>query len=396
MYDVAVVGAGPIGSYTAYQLADRGFDVLLLEEDAAVGEDVICTGVIGTEAFERFDLPLDSILTKIREFTFVSPSGIRLEYIHPDEFVYVVDRERFDKGIFQLAIHRGVEAKLGQKVQEIREDGKTVILKSGGNRYRSRTVVIATGINSAHCPACPSSQIDTGKERGIMRCGADYELQHSAGIGGVKNFILGAQTIMPVSTSDSTVEIHIGQKIAPGSFAWVVPIGYGKARVGLLTEKKSKYWLRQFIENRLGYKILDTDRIREKPIAFGTIEKSVNSRVLVVGEAAGQVKTTTGGGIFYGLLGSEIAADILTKALRGNIDCLVEYEQRWRGLLEEEIFMGQHIREIARKVDDETLDRLFNRVKRSRLLTMRIVRRINYEYHSALLSFGLKVLRPLL
>ena len=57
MYDVAVVGAGPIGSYTAYQLADRGFDVLLLEEDAEVGEDVICTDVIGTEAFERFDLP---------------------------------------------------------------------------------------------------------------------------------------------------------------------------------------------------------------------------------------------------------------------------------------------------------------------------------------------------
>ena len=373
MYDVAVIGAGPIGSYTAYQLADKGFDVLLLEEHKAVGVNVVCTGMIGKEAFERFNIPSDSILTKIKTLVFVSPSGIRLEYIHPNDLAYIVDRKRFDLGVFQLAKYKGVEVKLGERVQEIREDGcptHSVILETDRNRYKARTAVIATGV--------------------------DYSLQHSVGMGVIKDFLLGAQTIMPVSTSDSTVEIHTGQKIAPGSFAWVVPIANGEARIGLLTENNPKYWLKQFIENRLGHKISDTGGIREKPIAFGAIEKSVNSRVLAVGEAAGQIKTTTGGGIFYGLLCSEIAADVLIKALRGNIDYLMQYEQKWRGLLEEEIFMGRYVRKIAKRVNDETLDRMFSKIKRSRFLAKKIVQRINFEYHGALLSFGLRVFRPLI
>jgi geranylgeranyl reductase family protein len=371
MHDIAVIGAGPIGCYTAYQLADKGFDVLLLEEDSAVGEDVVCTGVIGKEAFERFDIPSAAILTRIKTLVFVSPSGIRLEYVHPDELAYVVDREKFDKGILQLAKDKGVQVKLGESVKEIKEDGETVVLKSDENTYRSRTAVIATGI--------------------------DYKLQCSVGMGKVKDFLLGAQTEMPVSTSDLAVEIHTGQKIAPGSFGWIVPIGQGQVRVGVLTEKNPKYWLTQFVENRLNHKILDTSRIREKPIAFGTIEKSVSNRMIAVGEAAGQVKTTTGGGIFYGLLCSEVAADMLAKTLRsGDLNYLMQYEQRWRGLLEEEIFMGWHVREIAKKVNDETLDKLFTWIKRSRLLSRRIVRRINFEYHGALLSFCLKVFRPML
>ena len=373
MYDVAVIGAGPIGSYTAYQLADRGFDVLLLEEHKAVGVNVVCTGIIGKEAFERFNIPLDSVLTKIKTLVFVSPSGIRLEYIHPTDLAYIVDRKRFDLGVFQLAKYKGVEVKLGQRVEEIREDrypAHSVTLKTDGDRYRARIAVIATGVN--------------------------YSLQRSVGMGVVKNFLLGAQTIMPVSTSDSTVEIHTGQKIAPGSFAWVVPVNNRKVRVGVLTENNPKYWLKQFIENRMRQKILDPDEIREKPIAFGAIEKSVNSRVLAVGEAAGQIKTTTGGGIFYGLLCSEIAADVLIKALRGNIDYLMQYEQKWRGLLEEEIFMGQQVREVAKRVDDETLDRMFSRIKKSRFLAKMIVQRINFEYHGALLSFGLRMFRSML
>lgn len=375
MYDVAVIGAGPIGSYTAYQLADRGFDVLLLEEHRAVGADVVCTGMIGKEAFERFNVPLDSILTKIKKLVFVSPSGIRLEYVHPNDLAYIVDRKRFDLGVFRLAKHKGVDARLGERVREIEEDGhaaRSVVLKTNRNGYKARTAVIATGV--------------------------DYNLQRSVGMGVVKNFLLGAQISSPiyringeVSTSDSTVEIHTGQKIAPGSFAWVVPVNSRKVRVGVVTQKDPKYWLTQFIENRLRHESFDGDGIREKPIAFGTIGKSVNSRVLAVGEAAGQIKTTTGGGIFYGLLCSEIAADVLTKALRSDIGHLVQYEQRWRGLLEEEILMGRYAREVARRMDDAAFDSMFGKIKKSRFLARKIIQRINFEYHGALLSFGLRM-----
>ena len=394
MYDVAVIGAGPIGCYTAYQLADKGFDVLLLEEDDEIGRNVVCTGVIGKEAFERFDIPKDSIIAKINRLLFVSPSNIHLEYIHQDELAYVVNRYRFDNGIFQLALSRGVEVKLGEGVQDIREEEDRVVLQTNSSTYRANTAVIATGVNPAPCPA---SRSKAGEGRGVMRCGVNYELQRSAGMGIVKNFLMGAQINLPeyrtyeeLSTANSTVEIHTGRRIAPGSFGWVVPSN-GSVRVGVMTEKNPKYWLKKFIENRLNQVISNDDKFREKPIAFGSIERSVSGRILAVGEAAGQVKTTTGGGIFYGLLGSEIAVNMLTKAIKtGNMDYLTEYEQRWRGMLEEEIFMGWHIRKLAKRIDDETLDRLFKRFKRGKFLAMRIIRRINFEYHGALLAFCLK------
>ena len=55
--DVVVIGAGPTGCYSACELARAGYDVLLLEEHEQVGEPQHCTGVIGLEAFEEFDLP---------------------------------------------------------------------------------------------------------------------------------------------------------------------------------------------------------------------------------------------------------------------------------------------------------------------------------------------------
>jgi len=83
-WDVLIVGGGPIGTYTAYQLADKGFDVVVVEKKNQIGEDIVCAGVISKEAFKRYDLPAESILSRIDSFTFISPFGQRLEYIHPD------------------------------------------------------------------------------------------------------------------------------------------------------------------------------------------------------------------------------------------------------------------------------------------------------------------------
>ena len=74
-FDVIVIGAGPVGSYTAYQLADRGFSVCVLEQKPTAGEDVICAGVVSKAAFKRYDLPSASILSRISSVSFVSPLG---------------------------------------------------------------------------------------------------------------------------------------------------------------------------------------------------------------------------------------------------------------------------------------------------------------------------------
>jgi len=85
-YDVVVVGAGPVGSYTAYRLADYGLSVCLIDKKKEIGKDVICAGVISKRAFKKFDLPGEAILSRIDSATFFSPSGKRLEYNSNDVF----------------------------------------------------------------------------------------------------------------------------------------------------------------------------------------------------------------------------------------------------------------------------------------------------------------------
>ena len=380
IYDVVVVGAGPIGCYTAYQLADKGFDVMLLEKDKEVGNDVLCAGVIGKEVFQRYNIPSDSILTKLNKLILMSPSGIHLEYIHSGDLAYVVDRDKFDKGILQLALERGAKLTLDQNITEINQQGSDrsiVALKSDSNIYRARIVVIATGVN--------------------------YNLQHTLGMGKVDRFLIGAQTKINTdrlyrdsSCSNSAVEIHTGQSFAPGSFAWVVPAN-DRVRVGVLTEGNAKGYLIRFIQKKFGFDISQNNDIREKPVAFAPLRKSVKGRLLAVGEAAGQVKTTTGGGIFYGLVCSEIASKLIEKTLHSNnIRYLEKYERKWRRKFDNEISIGKRVREVAKKVDDETLDRLFYKVKESHYIINGIIRKINFEYHGELLRFLLRVLSRLL
>jgi digeranylgeranylglycerophospholipid reductase len=365
IYDVVVVGAGPIGSHTAYQLADKGFSVCLLDEKEKIGENIVCTGIISKDAFKRYDLPSKSILSRIDSFCFVSPREQRLEYSHPDVFAYVVSREIFDKGLLGLAKKFGVDVHLNRHVTEIAEASHCYKIKCGSKLYRGRTVVLATGVNA--------------------------ELHTQVGLGKPLEFLYGSQVEIPISMASTKIEIHIGRKFAPGSFGWVVPADRDCARIGVIVEKGAKACLEHLLKERL--KISDEDiksqDMGQKPITYGPIECSVNDRILAVGEAAGQVKTTTGGGIFYGLLCSEIAVDKLSKTLR-NGNNLEDYEVTWRSALISELDIGRRLRKIAKSLDDEAIENLFSFVKQNKFWVELLVPRINFDYHSNALFFCLK------
>ncbi|MEW6046863.1 MAG: hypothetical protein AB1609_10330 [Bacillota bacterium] len=124
--------------------------------------------------------------------------------------------------------------------------------------------------------------------------------------------------------------------------------------------------------------------------------------ILVVGEAAGQMKTTTGGGVYYGLLAAEIAVGVLTRALAEDdlsAESLAEYDRRWRSLLGREIEVGVRFRQLARRVDDATLAFLIDLANRDGIKRAIQSHRL-FDWHapllSALLDGPLSLLRPLL
>ncbi len=364
-YDIAVVGAGPIGSYTAYQLADRGYSVCLIDKKKQIGTGVICAGIISKEAFKRYDLPSDSILSRIDSVSFISPHGQRLEYEAPDIFAYIVSRKRFDGGLLKLAQRVGADVIVGQRVVDIKESRGVYKVVCRKSDYYAKAVVIATGIS--------------------------YELLNKLRMGAPPQFLYGSQIEVPISFSQSTIQIHLGQTFVPGSFGWVIPAGDTASRIGVLVQGRGKSWLKKMLEKRLHFstKNLNDDEIKIKPIAYGPIKHSVKGNILAVGEAAGQVKTTTGGGIFYGLLCSEIASHKLANVLK-NAGSLRDYEVTWRSALISELDIGKHLRNIAVKLSDKEIEDLFSFVKKNRFWVELLVSRINFDYHSNLIYFCLK------
>jgi len=367
MHDAIIVGGGPSGLNAARELAQKGLNVLVLERKNEIGEHVICTGIVGQEAFREFDLAQDSVLMEIKKVKVISPFSSFLSYEHPFPFAKVVDREKFDKYLAASAESKGVKIKLRTEVLDISVNKNAVeIISQKDNKfkekYRSQLALIATGIN--------------------------YNLQKKLGLGYPSDVLNGVQTELRLGGVDFT-QVFIGNEIAPGAFAWLVPSDRGKVRIGLMTEGNAQECLETLIKKYFPDQILNLNKnqIQFKAIAQGLVSKTYGERVLAIGEAAGQVKTTTGGGIYFGLLCSKIASDVVAKKLREGIfssSGLAEYEKSWKKALRKEILLGYYARKIYSKLSDFQIERMFQIAKNDGIIPL-IKAKGDFDRHSELI-----------
>jgi flavin-dependent dehydrogenase len=102
---------------------------------------------------------------------------------------------------------------------------------------------------------------------------------------------------------------------------------------------------------------------RQKILPLGPIKRTYGDRLLVLGDAAGLVKPTTGGGIYYSLLSGQLAAETLTAKLETNAldaGALSQYETAWRSRLGSELRWQLILRRIAQRLSDDDIERLFD------------------------------------
>jgi len=338
-FDVVVVGGGPAGSTAARALAERGFHTALVEEHEAIGSPVNCSGIVGVEAVERFDLPRSLIRHTLDGVEFRSPRGARHVFRAGRPLAHVLDRTALDRELARRAQAVGVALLLSHRVVGLRRQSRGIELTFDGEStrpLRARAMVLATG--------------------------AGVSLLKTLDLGGYPGWVLGAQTEVVLADAES-VEIHLGKRWAPEGFAWIVPLGQGMAKVGLLTHRDGPEYLRRFLERpevrtRVAAK---PTRIRSSVLPLGFLPRSFADRLLVVGEAAGHIKATTCGGIYYGMLAAELAAEVLERALKEDrFDAvrLSEYEKRWRALLGSEIETGLRARRAFHSLSDDQMERL--------------------------------------
>jgi len=153
-------------------------------------------------------------------------------------------------------------------------------------------------------------------------------------LGRPKKIIKGIQTEVRAENNEK-LRVFWGSQYSEGFFGWSIPLKDGRTRVGVMTEGNAMEGLNNLLTEIGPYTNLCSDNgvIKRKGIAFGCINKSYTDRIIAIGEAAGLVKTTTGGGIFYGLLSAEIASEtILHAAGKNNFqsETLSRYETKWK------------------------------------------------------------------
>ncbi len=362
--DVAVVGAGPAGLHAAGRLAAAGLDVAIVEARNQVGEGAICSGVIGEEAFARLDLPASPVLTRILCVRAISPGGRELEHRVESPLARVVDKRAFNQALGERAVASGANLYLGQRVELIEHERGSVTLRfrspeGGCGLLKARVAVIASGVNGS--------------------------LNRILGLTRPSQLLRAVQTEVTLPTEDplAPTKVYVGRSVAPGAFGWEIPLGNGKVRVGMMSTRDPKPYFSALLR-RVSPTLDESEiSIAQKGIAQAPLGRCAADRLLAVGEAAGHVKTSTGGGIYYGLLSAEFAVEVLLSAFRKGdftAQSFAKFERCWQSAFGNELLVGYFARAVASRLPDSVIDRIFDRVKSGNILA-RLDGQLKFDWH---------------
>ncbi|HEY4699062.1 MAG TPA: NAD(P)/FAD-dependent oxidoreductase [Nitrososphaerales archaeon] len=360
-YDVVTVGGSISGLLASREIAESGFKVKVLEDDLEIGLPEKCDGLVSIRCLEAIGIAPTSrlIQNNIKKAVVYSPNGSSIEIDASNQGIVVLDRSKFDRELAKNASNSGAEIELGQRVNKKNQEDKSVTIFTETASYTSKWVVNAVGYSAL--PILEKKTLPAAK----------FE-------------------VYGTWFKKDTIEIYFDQRKTPGYFLWVIPISSDIAKVGSAGIGVNQFQiLDDFIKERKGSVVKKT---AAQIVVGGPINQFVSGNIVTVGDAAGQAKPTTGGGIYSGGVGGILAGKYLSESLSSDDNQKIfKYEKIWRKLFNKEFRSQSQIRGILNKIDNSKIDKIFNIIKNSNILE-RISLESDFDYHSfALLkTFGVK------
>ena len=350
MYDVVIAGGSVAGLICAREIAGNN-SVLVIEEDYEVGTPEHCGGLVsmaglgdlGVIPFKR------TIGHMIKSAQVFAPDGGSFTINAQRQKVLEINRRELDKQIAYQAQKKGAVIKVKTSFQKITDEG----IMTDKGEIKCKIFVDAMGISSL-----------IRKDRTGILSSAQYEVY--------------ADWIKKQS-----VKIYLDQEKYPGFFAWIIPSGQGRGKVGIAGRGiNAAGTLNEFLKARKDYSVIR--RIYAPIWIKGPIKEFVDGNTVTVGDAAGQAKPTTAGGIYSSGMGGMLAGRAISKFLStGNRSDLEEYQKRWKAKFGKEFEVQLLARRISEKIDNKTINQL------CRSITPEAAKKMendNFDFHAGSLA----------
>jgi len=334
-YDVIVVGAGPSGSAAARAVAQAGLHVLCIEEHATIGYPIQCAGLLSNNAFAECNVTDASLLHSVSGATIVA--GMQsFSFDAKKTKAVIVDRGLMDREMAMDAATDGADFLPKSYVSAINPARKTITAQGpeGVMKIGYHVLIAADGPRSGI-----ARQLDI--ERAPM-------------------YLSGVQC--EILWDDDPEKVTIYPNASPDFFAWVIPIGDGRARVGLcgLTDVKERF-------SRFYSMIADKSNTNSMhqfvagTIPIGIMPKTYGQGVMFVGDAAGFAKPTSGGGVYTGVRSARHAAATAIEACEQDSSSdtvLKRYEERWNSDFGKELRFGMRCMNVRRQISPQDLEQI--------------------------------------
>ena len=348
-FDVAIVGGGPVGSSLAYRLALQGISVAVFDKKKFVGYPLQCAGILSKSVFELNDLPDDVIINKVKGAFLHSPN-YTLKVEKNETEALIIDRVGYDQYLINRAVNHGVKVFLQHKVIDL--NLKEGIVNTNKGEFKARIIVGADGCNSL-----------VSKTMG-------NKLKYSP----------ACQYLVRLGDSDTSklslshVDVFVNSSVLPG-FLWSIPLGDNLFRIGLFSDNKIKgdsNILDDFLNNcgefeNNNLNITDYEIIEKYRGNIPFYDKNkiiVKDRAILIGDAASQVKPTTGGGLIYGFSAIDIAVDTIKDTLlKDDVSVLKNYSKEFKKLYSGELNTEVKVHNTLNILSDRNLDYLFKKIK---------------------------------